>query len=127
MTDRMDIVAKLDELAEVKAAVALTQSELETKRAELMKQIQEELDALEAEFQPLLESANNRVAALEAEIKDGVLSVGASVKGGHFHAVYVRGRVTWETEALDKYAEAHPEVAQFRHQGQPSVSLRLSK
>lgn len=127
MTEQSDIVAKLDELAEVKAAVAVTQSEYETKRAELLKQIQEELDALQAEYQPLLDTANARVSALEAEIRDEVLSAGASVKGRLIHAVYTHGRITWDTKALDNYAVEHPEVVQFRRQGQPSVSLRLSK
>jgi hypothetical protein len=61
---------------------------------------------------------------LSSEIKQEVTRYGASVKGTHLYAVYARGRVTWDTKGLDRYAVEHPEVMHFRKQGQPTVSLR---
>ena len=119
------IRAKLDEFAEVKSAAELTRLDYEARRSEVLKAVQAELEALEAEFQPLLEAAQGRAKVLEAEIKQEVLQHGASVKGGRFYAVYTRGRVSWDSARLDKYAAAHPEVRQFRKEGQPSVSLRV--
>jgi hypothetical protein len=122
--DSRSITAKLDELAEVRTAAALTQADYEARRAEILQTIQAELAALEEEFAPLLEAASERAEALEAEIKQDVLAYGRSVKGAQFHAVYTRGRVSWDTKGLDNYADEHPEVLDFRKEGAPSIALR---
>ena len=121
------IIAKLDQLSEIKAAAEVTRLDYEAKRAEIMKAVQARLDDLAAEFEPLIKSAEERAADLEIEIKRDVLTQGASIKGRRLHAVFSTGRVSWDTEALNAYALAHPEVGEFRRQGQPSVSLRVVK
>ena len=118
------ITARLEELSEMQAAVEVTRLDLEAKRAEILKSVQAELDALEDEYAPLLATAEARIEALKEEIKSEVLEHGASVRGGHLQAVYSRGRVTWDTHRLEDYAEAHPEVNEFRREGSPSVGLR---
>ncbi|SRR5688572_20981440 len=120
------IAARLDELAEVQAAAEVTRLDLEAKRAEILKSVQAELDALEEEFAPLLAAAEARIEQLREEIKSDVLEHGASVRGGHLQAVYSRGRITWDTRRLEGYAEEHPEINDFRREGAPSVSLRTS-
>ncbi|MCC7361977.1 MAG: hypothetical protein IT317_21005 [Anaerolineales bacterium] len=122
-----DIAAKLDELTELRAAAEITRLDYEAKREQILQVVQAELEALETEYAPLLEAAAARAETLEAEIKADVLAAGASVKGGGLQAVYVRGRVSWDTAALDDYAANHPEVQGFRRQGAPSVSLRTLK
>jgi hypothetical protein len=121
------IIAKLNELADVRAASDMTRREYEARRAEILAAVQAELDALEAEFQPLLESAARRQEALEAEVRSDVLELGGSVRGAHVHAVFARGRVSWDTRRLDRYAEEHPEVLAFRREGAPIVSLRWDR
>lgn len=121
------IIAKLDQLSEIKAATEVTRLDYEAKRAEIMKAVEAQLDDLAAEFEPLIKSAEERAADLEVEIKRDVLTQGASIKGRRLYAVFSRGRVSWDTEALDAYALAHPEVGEFRRQGEPSVSLRVVK
>jgi hypothetical protein len=121
------IAARLEELSEVQAAADMTRQDLEAKRAEILKSVQAELDALDAEFAPLLAAAEARLEALKEEIKSDVLEHGASVRGGRFQAVFSRGRITWDTHALEAYAEEHPEVNDFRREGSPSVSLRMTK
>ena len=118
------IIAKLNELSDVRAALDATRLDYEAKRAEILKTVQAELDALTAEYQPLFDTSAERIATLTDEIKREVLNHGASVKGAHLQAVYSRGRVTWDTKGLDRYAVEHPEVMGFRKQGQPTVSLR---
>jgi hypothetical protein len=86
--------------------------------------VRAELDALTAEYQPLIDVSEDRIAALTEEIKQEVTRHGASVKGAHLYAVYSKGRVTWDNKGLDHYAVEHPEVMRFRKQGQPTVSLR---
>ena len=121
------ITSKLEELTEVQAAAELTRQDLEAKRAEILKSVQAELEALDAEYAPLLAAAEARIESLKEEIKSDVLEHGASVRGGRFQAVFSRGRITWDTHALEAYADEHPEVNDFRREGAPSVSIRMSK
>jgi hypothetical protein len=97
----------------------------ESKRAEILKKIQGELDALDLEYKPVLEAAEENVAALENEIKTDVLLYSETVSGGSYRASYSQGRVSWDNEGMTKYAASHPDVLQFRKQGNPIVSLRV--
>jgi hypothetical protein len=121
------IVVKLDELAEIKAATDITRLDYEAKRVEILKAVQAELDALDIEYKPLMDASAERVAALEVEIRQDVLRHGQSVKGSKLHAVFYHGRTTWDTKSLDKYAGAHPEILEFRKEGEPGVQLRAVK
>jgi Tfp pilus assembly protein PilO len=119
------ILDKLDELAELRAAASLTRADYEQRRAEILRAVQAELEALEAEYAPLFETAAERQTALEAEIKALVAEGGQSVRHRGIQAVYARGRTTWDTKGLTAYAAEHPEVNQYRREGKPSVSLRV--
>lgn len=121
---REHVAGKLERLTNLRAAIDLTRLDYEAKRAEILKQVQGALDALEAEYGPLLDSAGENIAGLEAEIRTDVLLYGESVQGGAYRAVYTQGRVSWDNDGMAKYATSHPEVMQFRKQGEPSVSLR---
>ena len=70
------ITARLEELSEMQAAVEVTRLDLEAKRAEILKSVQAELDALEEEYAPLLATAEARIEALKEEIKSDVLDHG---------------------------------------------------
>ena len=124
---KAEIAAKLTRLADLQAALDLTRMDYESRRSELLKSVQAELDALEAEYDPLLEAAEQNAHALEAEIKNDVLLGGESVMTDAYQALYIKGRVTWDTRGMERYADAHPEVLRFRKQGDPSVSLRKGR
>ncbi|MGZ9223442.1 MAG: hypothetical protein ACXW4Q_15155 [Anaerolineales bacterium] len=119
------VAEKLDRFSNLRNAAEFTRLDYETKRKEILKQIQPELDALDAEYQPVLEAANDNLATLENEIKTDVLLCGESVSGGIYRACYTQGRVSWDNEGMTRYAALHPDVLQFRKQGQPIVSLRV--
>ena len=87
-------------------------------------EVKQRMNELEAEFGDKEEAVKDNIAALEAEVKQAVLDEGATVKGGSVQAVYVKGRVSWDSKALDGYCKAHPELEEYRKQGNPSVSLR---
>ncbi|MCC7118674.1 MAG: hypothetical protein IT310_09130 [Anaerolineales bacterium] len=125
--EREAIVEKLMRLENLKGAADVARLDYEAKRAELLKLIQPQLDALAVEYQPLLDSAEENIATLENEIKTEALVYGESVTGGAYRAVFTRGRVSWDNEGIEKYAVTHPEVMQFRKQGQPTVSLRVAE
>jgi FAD/FMN-containing dehydrogenase len=122
---REQVIEKLERLSNLRNAAEFTRLNYETKRKELLKAIQAELDALEAEYQPICERVEENIASLENEIKTDVLLWGESIAGGMYRAVYTQGRVSWDNDGMLKYAEAHPDVLRFRKQGQPVVSLRI--
>ena len=122
---REHVAEKLERLSTLRNAVEFTRLDYETRQKEIRKQIQAELDALEAEYKPVLDAAQANIAALENEIKTDVLICGESVSGGMYRAVYTQGRVSWDNDGMLIYAISHPDVLQFRKQGQPSVALRI--
>jgi len=122
-----EITAKLDELADLRAKLELVRLNLEAKRKEVLAPVQEELDALEVEYAPMLDAANATAAELEAEVRQAVIAGGASVKGTHLHAVYAKGRVTWDGKKLDGMMSLIPQLVDARKEGEPSVTIRASK
>jgi len=122
---REHVAEKLGRLENLRGAADVARLDYEAKRAEILKQIQAELDALDSEYLPILESADENMATLENEIKTDVLLYGESISNGRYRATFTKGRVSWDNEGLAKYAGSHPDVIQFRKQGQPIVSLRI--
>lgn len=122
---REHVSAKLERLSDLRGAADLARLDYESKRAEILKQVQAELDALDMEYRPILEATEENITALENEIKTEVLLYGESVTGGMYRASYTQGRVSWDNEGMTKYAALHPDVLQFRKQSQPVVSLRV--
>jgi hypothetical protein len=119
------VAEKLERLSSLRNAVEFTRLDYETRRKQILKQIQAELDALDLEYKPVMEAAEENIEALENEIKTDVLLYGESVSGGMYRATYTQGRVSWDNDGIIRYAESHPDVLQFRKQGQPIVSLRV--
>jgi len=121
----MTIETKLDELSELYAQRDL--SALDKQKlidAILTDEIKAKIAEVEVEFSGKAESVNEKISLLESEVKELVKQSGASVKGQFLHAVFTKGRVTWDSKSLDGYVKAHPELAEFRKEGEPSVSLR---
>jgi hypothetical protein len=56
-----------------------------------------------------------------------VLKNGATVRGSYLMAVWSKGRVSWDDKGLSNYAQAHPDLLQYRKQGDPSISIRKSE
>ena len=119
------VAEKLERLTNLRGAADVARLDYEAKRAEILRKIQADLDALDSEYRPVLEAAEENIAALENEIKTDVLLYGETVSGGSYRATYSQGRVSWDNEGITKYAVSHPDVLQFRKQGNPIVSLRV--
>lgn len=120
------IAAKLEELADTRATADSVRIEYESKRSEILKVVQAELEALDAEYEPLIETAAARAEVLEQEIKTAVVQLGATVKGSRISAFFNRGVVSWDRKKLEDYGKSHPDVLNFRKQGEPFVALRIS-
>ncbi len=117
---------KLKQLKELDAHLDIVQMDKKKAIDSVMtSEIKEVLNAIDAEFDEISEAIAATAATLEAEVKAEVLANGASTKKGsdHYGASFVKGRVTWDTRALDGYAAAHPEIEKFKSPGKPSVRI----
>lgn len=120
-----DIVKKLDQLADYQAQRDLFNLQKQALIDQVLTpEIKARLEEIEAEFAGRLETVDENISTLEDEIKADLLKYGSSVKGTFLKAVWNRGRITWDTKALDRYALTHPEVLGYRIQGEPYVSIR---
>ena len=121
----MNTIQKLDQLAELQAQreyLALKKQELID--SVLTAEIRAKLAEIEIEFLPQFEAVDANIDTLTLDIKMDVTESGTTIKGANLQAVFSKGRISWDTKALDGYAAAHPEIAPFRKEGAPSVSIR---
>lgn len=120
-----NIQMKLVQLRELDAHLDVIKMDKRTAvETVLAVEIRLKLAAIDTEFDEISESIRSTIAGLEMEIKSLVLKAGASTKKGEgYGASYIKGRVSWDTKALDGYAAAHPEIDQFRKVGAPSVRI----
>ena len=79
---------------------------------------------IEAEFAGKLNDVDDNIKALEAEIKAATKAAGKTVKGKFISAIYVRGRISWDNDGLNAYADQNPGVVKYRTIGEPSITLR---
>ena len=86
--------------------------------------VQKILDDIDIEFEDKLNANAALIADLEAEAKQAVFEAGATVKGGALQAVFMKGRVSWDTKKLDGLMIIIPELNQARRVGEPSVVIR---
>lgn len=120
-----EIINMLDQLADFKSQADYL--ELEKKKLlndAIPMNIKTHLGEIEAEFADKEEAVKTNIASLEERIKKSVLEIGSSVKGRFLHAVYSKGRTTWDNDFLNRFAKKHPEIESARKEGDPSVSMR---
>ena len=123
----MGITDKLEQLAEIKAQKDVLQIQYNELRAKILAQVQEELNALEAEFSDPMAQIAAVEAKLDAEIRAEVLTGGVTIKSERLQAVFMKPRVTWDTSALDALVDVFPMIGEHRKIGQPSVAIRNVK
>lgn len=66
----------------------------------------------------------DKITRIENEIREEALNSGETVKGRHLIAVYSKGRVSWDTDILDKLSERYEDIGLARSEGKPSISIR---
>lgn len=122
------ITQELNELDELASQLeALEVEKRERKNQILTPRIQEQLDAIDEEFSKITEPLNKSIAALRRRIKERVEQYRLKIQGNGFQAFWRKGPVRWNTEALEEYSKAHPEILQFREEGKGSVVIRPVK
>lgn len=122
------VIAMLDQLAEIQSQLDVLQVERNRLTDALIPaEIKAEIAAINAEFADKIEMAESNARELRSQLVPLVLEAGASVKGERLQAIVVKGRVSWDTKALDGYAINHPELFAFRKEGEPTVQIRTRK
>ena len=120
-----EIKQKLDELADLQSG----QDVIRLRKQEEIDQvitpeIKAKLAEIDAKYLGQTSDLQAKIVDLDKWIRDEVMKLGTSIKGSRLHAVWSKGRVSWDSRKLDGYAEAHPEIKQFRVEGTPTVSIR---
>lgn len=97
----------------------------EEKQAILQSQsVQDALARVEKTVGAEVSLMEETVIQLRARVIEHVTLFGASIKSLMYRAQYRKGSTTWNTEGLNGYAVAHPEILAFRKPpGKPSVTL----
>ena len=120
----MTIAEMLNQLAEMRSQIDFYRMSWEQRRDEVLAPVKAQLADLDAEFAPMIETAQESIGAMEAQVKQAILQRGASVKGDHLMAVWNKGRTSWDTRKLDGLMIALPQLKECRSEGAPSVSIR---
>ena len=121
----MDIYGKIEQYSDLTFGIDSINQEKQALIDEVLTpEIKEKLAEIDAEFDPKVDEIAQQKSMLESEIKQEILEAGRTIKGTYHSFVWSKPRVSWDTKALDGYAAAHPEIAQFRTEGSPSVSVR---
>jgi hypothetical protein len=113
--------AARDAAAEASARI---DADLQAQVKDVYRQIETRKLEIEAEFGGKLDDLKANVDKLTTAIKLAVIAEGKTVKAQFYQAVYVKGRITWNTDMLDGMIVAFPDLAKARKEGQPSVTLR---
>lgn len=87
-------------------------------------EVQKAISDMAEEYVPRHEAIGAKIAELEAQAKEAVIAQGQSIKGGALQAVFVTGRVSWDSKMLDGLTIIIPELNQARKVGEPSVTIR---
>lgn len=99
--------------------------QLQKEKDEIQAQIFSHTKDIYEEFSEKFQIAEQVKSAIEIEIKSLVEKSGSSFKlNGLYHAIYRKASRTYDTDKMDGYAAAHPEVKDFVKIGTPSVSLK---
>lgn len=121
-------IAKLNELATLRAMLEASKKEMEVKiEALLTPEIIEERTKILNDYGRMIEGLQESIGDRERAIKMDTLEHGETVRGATLMAVWNKGRTSWDTKGLSGYAVAHPEILAFQKNGKPSVSIRVRK
>lgn len=124
----IDIKQELDRLANFQAERQVLELDKQALIDKVLTpEIKQALKDIDVEFTEKFFTVDENIGIATNSIKQAVLIGGESVKGHFLQAVYMKGRVSWDTKGLDGYAVAHPEMAAFRLVGEPGVAIRQMK
>lgn len=109
------LIRELDELGRLKEQREALEQEQDAQIAQFYTpEIKARVEEVKAEFVERDKTIKEEIDVLDARIRERVAQYGETVDGSNLQAVLIPGRESWDTEAIDKYAESHPEILVFR-------------
>jgi ABC-type phosphate transport system auxiliary subunit len=120
-----EIMQKLDRLSSLFHSLEQEEKAREELIAGLLTpEVQTKIAEIREEFSQKEKALRENIDALEKEIKTDTLAFGQTVRASGFTVVWSKGRTLWDSKGLQAYAGAHPDVLQYRKEGEPVVSIR---
>jgi uncharacterized protein YifE (UPF0438 family) len=120
-----EVIRSFRALSEARSEAAALEAEYREARSAILAQVREQLEGVDAQYAERLRTVSDAAANCEEELRALLLDLKHSVTLAGIRAVYVSGRVTYDSKRLEAYAETHPEVREFRKLSNPTVSLRF--
>ena len=118
----------LTEYEDVYLRLSDMQSEMEKARQDsIPPEVREQIETIEAEYQPKLDVLREKLKALENEVKELVLNTGSTLKGNVVMAVYRKGSTKWDEKHLERLAAEYPRILEAKIEGKPSVAIQKIK
>jgi len=118
----------LTEYEDVYLRLSDMQAELEKARQDAIPpEVREQLETIEAEYQPKLDALREKLKSLEDEVKERVLNTGSTLKGNVVMAVYRKGSIKWDEKHLERLATEYPRILEAKMEGKPSVAIQRIK
>lgn len=111
-------------LNEIRVRKETIQAEVETATKDVYAAIAIRKNEIEIEFSGKSEAVDENIKKLTEEIKMEVKTLGYTVTGEHFQAVYSKGKKSWIPQRLERYTETHPDIQECYTVGEPSVALK---
>ena len=125
MTEYNDYLTKYED---VYLRLSDMQAEMEKARQDAIPQeVREQLETIEAEYQPKLDALREKLKSLEDEVKGQVLNTGSTLKGNVVMAVYRKGSTKWDEKHLERLAAEYPRILEAKMEGKPSVAIQRIK
>jgi len=120
----MSINTMLDDLANLYAQRDLMVMEKQKLRdALLTPEILQQLNDIDEEWRPKEQTVLDKIAEMEEVIRNSTIEQGHRVDGTVLTCSFVKPSTKWDTNGLNGYAIAHPEILIFRKTGAPSARI----
>jgi phage host-nuclease inhibitor protein Gam len=118
----------LAEYEDVYLRLSDMQVEMERARQDAIPpEVREQIETIEAEYQPKLDVLREKLKSLEDEVKERVLNTGSTLKGNVVMAVYRKGSTKWDEKHLERLAAEYPRILEAKVEGKPSVAIQRIK
>ena len=118
----------LDHLSDMQIGIDLLRLRMDEELEALIPEAQrQKAKAIRAQFKNATAMTEDEITRLRGAIKEDVLGLGYTVRGERLQASWGRGRVSWDTRKLNRYAQSHPEIEALRKVGNPNVSIRKAR
>jgi len=118
----------LTEYEDVYLRLSDMQAEMERARQDAIPpEVREQIETIDAEYQPKLDALREKLKSLEDEVKGQVLNTGSTLKGNVVMAVYRRGSTKWDEKHLERLAAEYPRILEAKVEGKPSVAIQRIK